>query len=196
MVFVDRPPALLDADAVLADNRNGAFVGTRQLIAHGHRRIAFLGDLRTITTARERHAGYVDALLAARIVPAERDERHDLHTIERAEAAALEILAAPDRPTAMFTSQNLVTIGAIHALRQLNLQHRIALVGFDDFPMADLLEPGVSVVAQDPSEMGRLAAEVLFRRLDGDVSPTTQRVVDTRFVARGSGEIRPTDPTG
>jgi LacI family transcriptional regulator len=67
----------------------------------------------------------------------------------------------------------------------------VALMGFDDFPLADLLDPGVSVVAQDPTAIGRTAAELLFARLDGDRRPPQHVVVPTRLIARGSGELRP-----
>ena len=94
-------------------------------------------------------------------------------------------------PTALFTGQNLITIGAFRALRRLGLHKRIALLGFDDILLADLLEPGITVIAQDPAAIGRTAADVLFRRLDGDQSPPQSHTVPTRMVARGSGEIRP-----
>src|SRR5262249_12264918 len=67
----------------------------------------------------------------------------------------------------------------------------LALVGFDDFELADLIVPGVTVVAQDPAEMGRIAAELLFRRLNGDRGPAQQVELATRLVQRGSGEISP-----
>jgi LacI family transcriptional regulator len=67
----------------------------------------------------------------------------------------------------------------------------VALVGFDDVLLADLLEPGITVMAQDPATMGRRAAELLFRRLDGDAAPSVHLVVPTQLVARGSGEINP-----
>lgn len=65
------------------------------------------------------------------------------------------------------------------------------MVGFDDFPLADMLCPGITVVAQDVAGLGRLAGEILFRRLDGDCSPFSTHVLPTRLIARGSGEIRP-----
>jgi len=92
----------------------------------------------------------------------------------------------------VFAAQNVLAIGAFTALRRLGRRGDIALVGFDDFPLADLLDPGVTVVAQDPLAMGRLAAEILFRRLDGDRTPSATHVVPTRLIERGSGEIRPT----
>jgi LacI family transcriptional regulator len=77
----------------------------------------------------------------------------------------------------------------IRALRRRGLQHRVALVGFDDFLLADLLEPAVTVIAQDPATLGRTAAELLFQRLDGDASPSRHVVVPTRLIPRGSGEL-------
>lgn len=191
MVFVDRAPGLEGADVVLADNRVGAAAGVAHLVTGGHRVIGFLGDDSRIATERERHAGYLDALAAAGLAASERDVVHDVSTIEMASAATVRMMSRPDPPTALFTAQNLVTIGAVKALRTLGRQHDVALVGFDDFELADLLDPPVTVVSQDPATIGRWAAEILFRRLDGDGSPFATRVVPSRLVVRGSGEIPP-----
>ena len=86
------------------------------------------------------------------------------------------MLALPDPPTAVFTGQNLLTIGGVHALRKAGLQDRIALVGFDDVPLSDVVEPAISVVAQDPQELGRTAAELL-------VPPTRRRGMARRCTA-------------
>jgi len=191
MVFVDRPPSFLDADTVLTDNAAGVRRGVRHLVEQGHRRIGYLGDLHTIMTAAERHRGYVEEMAAARIELDESLVRLDLRGIEKAEQATLEMLEGSRPPTALFTGQNLVTIGAFRALRKLRLHQRIALIGFDDILLADLLEPGITVIAQDPTAIGRTAAEVLFRRLDGQRSPTEHHVVRTTMIKRGSGEISP-----
>jgi LacI family transcriptional regulator len=187
MVLVDRLAP--EADSVVVDNRAGVGQALRHLAAHGHRRIAFLGDLRSIWTATERHAGYVEALAAEGTMLNPHLVRMDVHGIDVAEAVVRELLAAADPPTALLAGQNLITIGAIHALQRLGLQHRVALVGFDDFPLADLLNPGVSVIAQDPTGLGQAAAELLFARVDGDRTPPRHVVVPTRLVPRGSGEI-------
>ena len=189
MVFVDRPPAFLDADSILTDNQAGARQGVAHLIAYGHRRIGYLGDLMTITTAADRYQGYEQELAAARIALDPQLARLNVHGIDRADAATVELLSLPEPPSALFTSQNLLTIGASRALHRLDLHHRIALVGFDDVLLADLLEPGITVIAQDPSTMGQKAAEQLFRRIDGDQSPSVHLVVPTRLITRGSGEI-------
>ena len=191
IVFVDRPPAFFDADSVVTDNAAGVRRGVRHLVTQGHRRIGYIGDLHTIATAAERHRGYVDELADQKIEYDERLVRLDMQGIERAEAAAIELLREPNPPTALFTGQNLITIGAFRALRHLDLHRRVALIGFDDILLADLLEPGITVIAQDPAAIGRTAAQVLFRRLDGDRSPSEHHIVLTRMITRGSGEILP-----
>jgi LacI family transcriptional regulator, galactose operon repressor len=191
IVFVDRPPSFFDADTVLTDNAAGVRRGVKHLASHGHKRIAFLGDLHTISTAAERFRGYKEELAALRIPFDEALVRLDLHGIEKAEAATTALLGLRRRPTALFTGQNLVTIGAFRALRRAGLHKKVALVGFDDFLLADLLEPGITVIAQDPGAIGRTAAEVMFHRLDGDRSASRQHIVVTKMITRGSGEIEP-----
>jgi LacI family transcriptional regulator len=191
MVFFDRIPRYLAADAVVTDNRAGAAQGVRHLIEHGHRRIAYLGDLRSISTAQERYAGYQDALREAGLESDDRLVRHDLHTIDAAEAAATGLLTGANPPTALLSGQNLVTVGAVRALRSAGAQHRTALVGFDDFPLTDLLEPSIATIAQAPASIGKLATEILFQRINGDTSPVQKHVVPTRFIGRASGAIPP-----
>jgi len=190
IVFVDRPPAFLDADTVLTDNLGGARMGIRHMVEHGHHRIAYLGDLQSIMTAELRYQGYGEEIQAQNLALDPDLVRLDLRGIEHAEAAVMELLAQRPAPTAIFAAQNLLTIGACRALRRLGLHHQVALVGFDDILLADLLDPGITVMAQDPAAMGRTAAQLLFRRLDGDRTPTVHHVIPTRLIERGSGEIR------
>lgn len=191
VVFVDRPASRIDADSVLADNRGGASAGVRHLVEHDHRRIAFLGDLRQIWTERERYIGYATAMKDCGLTLDPALVVHDLHSVEAGAAAVLALMDTKKPPTAIFTSQNLITIGAIGALRARGLQSTVSLLGYDDFLLSDLLDPAVSVVAQDPAEMGRIAAETLFARIDGDETPSRQVVTPTALILRGSGEIRP-----
>ncbi|MGP3934808.1 LacI family DNA-binding transcriptional regulator [Nonomuraea sp. KM88] len=187
VVFADRPPgAGLDVDTVLADNVSGAGQAVRHLLGHGHVRIAFLGDDPAIFTAAQRLQGYRAALGGLY------DERlvsmrpPSLGTV-RADLAGM--LALDDPPTAVFAGNGRYTVTVLRALAG----RRPALVGFDDFELADLLQPGVTVVAQDPSWMGRVAAELLFRRLRGDVGPSEHIELPVRLIPRGSGE-RPAPP--
>jgi LacI family transcriptional regulator len=186
IVFVDRPAVGFAADSVLATNVSGAAEAVRHLLAHGHRRIAFLGDRVRIFTARGRYQGYLSALADAGLTPF---GAHELHSEESAAAAVETLLAADDPPTALFTGRNLITIGTVRGLRRSGRQRDVALVGFDDFPLADLLEPGITVVAQDPATMGRTAARALFERIDGAAGPPREFRIPTTLIPRGSGEI-------
>ena len=191
VVFVDRPPSSLDTDAVVTDNAAGIRRAVHHLVEHGHLRIGYLGDLRSIATARERHLGFVEGLRENGIEVDESLVQLDVRGIEKADVAARKLLASSRPPTALITGQNLVTIGAFRALRRQRLHKKIALVGFDDFPLADLLDPGITVIAQDPAAIGRTAAGIVFRRLDGDTAPFQTHIVRTLMIKRGSGEIHP-----
>jgi LacI family transcriptional regulator len=191
LVFADRPPRFLDADAVVVDNAGGARAAVEHLLAAGHRRIGYLGDRPSLFTAVERRRGYREALALAGVSGDPALERHGLVDSDGAATAVNELLLGPDPPTALFTAQNLITIGAIRTLRSRGEQQRVALVGFDDVTLADMLEPGISVVVQDPYALGRRAAELLFSRLDGYDGDSRLDVLPTELVARGSGEIAP-----
>lgn len=191
LVFVDRAPQSLAADAVLTDNEAGAVACVQHLIDHGHRDIAFIGDRRALSTASDRHRGFARAMGAADLAVPPEWVALDVLTMDEAETAVGAILDLPRPPTALFTAQNLVSVGAVRALRRRGLERRVAMVGFDDFLLADLIDPPLTVMAQDPYEIGRRAAEQLFGRLDGDTSPPHRQIVPTRLVARGSGEIPP-----
>lgn len=194
VVFVDREPHGVAADSVIVDNRRGAALATRHLVKQGHRRIAHLADLASIETSGERRRGYEGALRAAGIDVDPDLVIEGLRTSDVAREAALTLFDGTHQPpTAVFASRNTIAIGAARALRELGLSHEVALVGFDDFPLADLLDPALTVVRQDVGQIGRYAAERLYARIDGDTSPPVRRVVPPRLVARGSGEIRPPD---
>jgi LacI family transcriptional regulator len=191
MVFIDREPVGIEADAVVTDNAVGAAHAAAHLMAQGHRRLAYLGDRPDIQTARERRRGFIEELGRAGQSTAAVPVREGLHDEESARKAALEILTAENPPTAIFSSQNLVTFGVMRALKELGASRRVALVGFDDFTLADMMEPGITVIAQHPERIGKLAAERLLARIDGDSQPPQTYVVPSELIQRGSGEIPP-----
>lgn len=189
-VFIDREPVGVEADAVVSDHAGGAAMAVRHLIEGGHRRIAFLGDRMMIQSAAERRRGFLEELGRHGIPTTDCPVVMELHDREASARVVSELLSGPNPPTAIFGGQNIVTEGVVRALRAAGRHHDVALIGFDDLPLADLLEPGVSVVAQDEEAIGSLAAERLLARIDGDVSAPEARVVPTRLIPRGSGEIR------
>jgi LacI family transcriptional regulator len=193
-VFVDRPAGRIDADVVRSDSFGGARDGVAHLIAHGHRRIGFIGDQPRIHTATERLRGYHAAMEGAGLPVAEGWVALGSTEPQRVRAATEGMLdgTAGEPVTAIFTGNNRVTVTVVRVLA--GRERPVALVGFDDFELADLLVPGVTVVAQDSATLGRTAADLLFSRLDGAAGAPSQVVLETRLVARGSGEIPPGRP--
>ena len=191
VVFVDRQPNGVDTDSVTIDNDLGARLAVDHLVAHGHRRIALLGDMTSIQTARARHEGYLAALRGAGIEPDPSLVVTSLRSSEDAMDGLARLLELERPPTAIFAARNSLAVGAIRALHHRGLAGRIALVGFDDFPLADIVDPPLTVIRQNVAAIGAEVAARLFARIDGDTSAPRHVVIKPELVARGSGEIRP-----
>ncbi|GAA2239517.1 LacI family DNA-binding transcriptional regulator [Rarobacter faecitabidus] len=188
LVFLDRPAVGLDADSLVLDNYAGAYSGTTHLIEHGHRRIGYLGDYPRLQTRKLRYDGYADALKQAGIEDTTRWVRDSAHDVESARLVAEEMLLDDEPPTAIFAGNNQITIGALQAIA--NVAPNTALVGFDDFALAELL--GVTTVSHDPTDMGRRAAlQVLERSAVRQEAISQELVIKTRLIPRGSGERLP-----
>jgi LacI family transcriptional regulator len=187
VVFVDRPDSSGLVDSVVVDNVAGAALAVRHLVAHGHRRIALLCDHEDVWTAGQRLRGFREGMLGCGLTPDPALVRPGVSGSVQARDTVRDLLALADPPTAVFTGQNLLTVGAVDAIRGAG--GGVALVGFDDFPVADLLDPAVTVVSQDIAEIGRTAAELLFERLGGSHRPAVTVVTEPRLVVRGSGEL-------
>ncbi|MBL1120662.1 LacI family DNA-binding transcriptional regulator [Streptomyces sp. 110] len=164
VVFASRPPAGTEADTVLVDDFGGARAATAQLLTEGHRAVGFLGNPPALFTGAERFRGYWAAHEEHDLTPREEWIRRGPQDIRAAEAAALEILSGDDPPTALFCTNNRITLGAYRAVRHLGTD--TALAGFDDFEMADLLDVPVTVVSYDAEEVGRQAARLLLDRIE------------------------------
>ncbi|MEU9367696.1 LacI family DNA-binding transcriptional regulator [Streptomyces avermitilis] len=187
IVFVDRPATGAEADVVLVDNEDGGRKATQHLIDQGHRRIAILVAPSYYSTGR-RLRGYRKALRRSGITP-DNDLVVTLRrgTTEEASAATHTLLTSADPPTAVFSTTGFLTEGVLRACRQL--QTSVAIVGFDDFKLADMLPTPVTVVTSDTEELGRHAARLLLDRIDGDDAPSRRTVLPVQLIARGTGEI-------
>ncbi|MFF0451643.1 LacI family DNA-binding transcriptional regulator [Streptomyces sp. NPDC004609] len=186
-VFVDRPPGRIEADVVLSDSFGGARAGVAHLIAHGHRRIGFVGDQPRIHTAVERLRGYRAAMEEAGLAVDDSWVSLGSTAPDRVRPAVTGMLTGREPVTALFAGNNRVTVTAVRVLAEHG--RPVALVGFDDIELADLL--GITVIAQDSATLGRTAAERLFRRLDGFDDEPAQTALKTVLIPRGSGEIPP-----
>jgi LacI family transcriptional regulator len=173
------PADTLSADTVLADERGGARAAVTHLISHGHRRIGLLSGDPGTYRSRELRQGYADAMAKAGLMA------EDAWTT----LTAHRLLDSP--VTAVFCGDRSQTLLALHALTAADQSSEIALVGFGDFPLAEYVRPGLTVISYDPAEAGRTAAGLLFRRLDGDGGPARRAVVPMKLIARGSGEVSP-----
>ncbi len=181
MVFIDRRPRKLAAASVVHDDFGGASTAITHLIGHGHRRIAFAGDSLSVpTTARRRH-GYETTLFDAGIAV-------DPFLVSfGADVAPVipRLLELPDPPTAIFSANpgcSVPIVRQLHAARRTD----IPVISFGDFPLADTLTPPITVIDQDPLELGTLAANRLFQRVDNpDKRLPRQTVVPVTLVTRG-----------
>jgi LacI family transcriptional regulator len=187
VAFVDRPPTDIVADTIVLDNTAGAQQAVEHLLRQKHRRIGLVGDLSRLSTHRERVAAFENAMTAAGIANWRKYVRSDSHDVATAERAVRELLDLVPAPTALFTTNNRITIGALRALR--DRPDPPALVGFDDFDLADVL--GTTVVAHDMTAIGREAARLAHQRISGFTGPARTIVMATSIIARGSGERPP-----
>jgi LacI family transcriptional regulator len=189
VVAMDRPMIGISADCVMSDNASGIGIAFHHLHQHGHRRIAYIGDSERVFSGRERAVAFRAALQAhgqavdGLIYPGE-------ITPERVAAALETALHGPDPATALVTGNMDTTIAV---LRRLGPQaaSRLAIVGFDEVPLADLLQPALTVVAQDTAVIGRTAVELLRARIEDPARPVQTVVVPVNLKVRGSGEVQP-----
>jgi len=191
MVFVDRAPKGLSGVYVIEDDLGGAHEAVTHLAGHGHRRVAFFGVTTPVTTTRRRLKGYRSAVAENGL-----DTSPDLicmpaETPGEAAAELIKRLAAPNAPTAVFSSNIPCTMALVQALHQAE-RTDVAVVGFGDFPMAAVLTPAVTVLDQNPAELGHIAVERLLARVeDPHAEPRRRTVLPVRLIPRGSGELRP-----
>jgi LacI family transcriptional regulator len=193
VVEVDRRLAEVPCDAVVIDNERGGREATMHLVGLGHRRIALLGVETDWTSDAGRLNGYRTALRNAGI---EFDERLVVRIPLHSPDTEMQIEALLDEgaPTAIFAANNTLAEQVWHVLRRrgLRIPGDISLVGFDDVPWMEMVDPAITVVEQPTLELGRRAALLLLRRLDGPMLEPALEILQPRLVVRGStGPARP-----
>jgi LacI family transcriptional regulator len=182
LVFVDRAPSGLGADTFTENDEGGAILAVSHLIGHGHRRIAYLGDVVGLSTESKRFQGWRRAQLDAGIRVSDDLVARHVSNRDAAAAALARLRGLADPPTALFSANARTSMALVHALRG----DPMPLVGFGDFPMADTLSPSVTVIDQDPYRLGTLAAGRVFARLEDEGADTEVEVLDVSLVERES----------
>jgi len=177
-----------DLTTVGAANWEGGYSATEHLLQLGHKRIAMIGGREDLQCSSAREDGYVSALRRAGvaldpalIVPGD-------FSMEAGEAAARKLLELPDRPTAIFTGNDGQALGAYRAARAagLRIPEDLSIIGFDDIPAAEWVEPGLTTIRQPVVQMAETAMRALLRHLDGDEELPQRIELGTELVVRGS----------
>ncbi|TQS41045.1 LacI family DNA-binding transcriptional regulator [Cryptosporangium phraense] len=190
VLFVDRRPEGFDGETVLVDDNGGARQAVTHLAAQGHQRVGYVGGKMDVATTRSRLQGYRDQVQASALSDADELVRIGRNTADEGRAATEELLALPEPPTAIFSSNTRCSLGVVAALHACN-RTDVALVCFGDFGLADVLQPGVTVIDHDPGAIGQVAAETMFDRLAGKQPQEKNVMLPLRLVMRGSGEQPP-----
>ncbi len=179
-----------NADVILIDNYTGAYNLTKHLIKHGHRKIAVITGPVDNFDSIERLKGYKDALREAGIEPVQEFEFRGDFTKETGYEVMKAILALPEKPTAIFALNDDMAIGAVQFAKKMGIKipQDIAIVGFDDIPMAEYIQPSLTTVRVPMDKVGVLAAEKLFKRIrkEEEKPKFTKTILETTLIVRES----------
>lgn len=187
-VVMDRANPDLPVDTVQVDNRLGARLAVEHLISLGHRRIACIGGPANLVTGTERVAGFREALRRAGLDVEGALLVNGDFSFESGYRAARQLLDQRAPPTAIFAANDLMALGVIRACSDLGARvpDDVAVAGFDDVPLASMIQPRLTTVAQPLTEMARIAIELLLARLGGGERSPEHHVLAPRLVVRES----------
>jgi LacI family transcriptional regulator len=188
IVALDRPGPGRRFDSVRVQNQSGIRQAVQHLVAkHGHRRIAFIALNRRLYTMKARYEGYRRAMRDAGLQPL---ASFTCNSQEATSAAIAAMLRQKDPPTALLAANNLSTRYILRALldAKIKIPETLAVAGFDDLELAEVLHPALTIVRQPAAELGTLGARLLFSRLSGEPLPKTGRamVLPVELVIRRS----------
>lgn len=189
VVLVDRKLKSLKCDSVVLDNVCGAKEAIDHLIEMGHRRIGFVGAPLNVSVGFERFTGYQAALKDHGIPINETLIQIGNFKEEGGFQATKKLLEQDPRPTAIFSVNNLMTMGALKAIYEMNLKipDDISIIGFDDMPWLSLINPPLTAIRQPVYEIGAEAARLLFSRINEEIeNPPIHLVLKPELIVRGS----------
>lgn len=189
LVCVDRKFEKKQVDTVVVNNKKGAYSAVSHLLEKSHERIALITSLHKFSSFQEREEGYRKALKDYEI---EFDENlvkeGDPRSSEDAREITLNLLKSSNPPTALFVTNNLMSLGALNAIRKLNykIPDDISLIMFDDMPWAKVMSPSLTTVKQPGYEIGRRAGELFFQRVEDPKRETVEVMMETKLIVRES----------
>jgi len=171
IVFFDRVNESLKVHKVISNNYKSAFDATTYLLDNGYKRIALIGHDANLSITHERERGYTDALKARGITPLEKYMKCCMHgglIFEEVEDAINQLLKIKPRPDSIFCGTDKITTNSLRILQQkhIRIPEDIALIGFSNFELTDLLTPTLSVIKQDAHTMGVKATELLIKQIE------------------------------
>ena len=189
LVVLDREAGGGDIDQIGIDHEQGTSLAMNHLLLLGHRQIACIAGPLSTGPARLRAQTYQRVLQGADIATPAGFVREADYTSAGGHAATLALLSRPQRPTAIFASNDLMAIGCIAAASSLGLRvpQDLSVVGFDDIALAAYTSPPLTTVAQPKHEAGRLAANLLLERVQGRrTQPRRERLATTLCVRQST----------
>jgi LacI family transcriptional regulator, kdg operon repressor len=193
LVLIDRKLAGIEMDGVFSNNEQGARDAVSHLLAIGHRRIALLSpELNGISTRQGRFKGYRQTLIDHGLQPVDEYIKFVKSTVEVKESIS-DLLRLPEPPTAILCTNDLTTMEALHVLKQENVKipEAIAIIGFDDSPWVDLLDPPLTTVNQQTYEIGLKSAEQLLTRIEHPQEKKFhEQILDCHLTVRKSCGIK------
>lgn len=188
IVAIDRCPRNLKIDRVTVNNIEGAQTAVRHLVEQGHTKIGFINGLPKISTAYERLQGFEQAMKVHDLPVNPQWVQQGNFRREQGFKAMMNILSLEDHPTAVISANNLMTLGALQAIYEckLRIPADIAIVGFDDMPWANSLNPPLTTIAQPTPELGAVAAQLMLDRISDPPRPYRHVILETQLIVRES----------
>ncbi len=188
LAAIDRIPHNFRLDRVTVDNVSGIMSAVDHLVEVGHAQIGFIGGLERVSTAQERQRGFEAAMRSHGLEIHPEWMQPGNFRQQGGYQAMKNILSLPERPTAVISANNLMTLGALQAIYEpgLVIPADMAIVGFDDMDWSCALNPPLTAVAQPVRELGADAAELLLNRLANPQAPPRHVILETRLVVRQS----------
>jgi LacI family transcriptional regulator len=197
IVFFDRVPNTFDTHKIVADNFSGSYNATEHLIKGGRKKIAHVTSPAYLSITTERLDGYKKALEDYNLVFDESYVKYCHHggkVVSENEEAVQELLDMAEPPDAIFTASDRITTGCMSVLKKnnINIPDQIALVGFTNISVAELLNPPLTAVVQPALEMGQQATELLIRLIESTKQPIDfeTRSLKTSLVIRESSKSK------